>query len=134
MRSKDDECFGDRTNEDLDTDFDFEGNLALFDKDAIFSQIDGSSGHKAPHHSAPAEQKPQSYRHDENILEGKPVKYKQITAPQHVGKYYCTGKKKRFLINGILPTFRQSTSTPSLYFTSSQQCIIHELQEHQRSI
>ncbi|XP_037553523.1 enhancer of mRNA-decapping protein 3 [Nematolebias whitei] len=90
VRSKDDECFGDRTNKDLDTDFDFEGNLALFDKAAIFSQIDGSSGHKALHHSAPAEQKPQSYRHDENILEGKPVKYKQITVPQHGGKYYCT--------------------------------------------
>lgn len=99
MRSKDVKCFGDRTNEDLDTDFDFEGNLALFDKAAIFSQIDGSSGHKAPHHCTQAEQKPQSYRHDENILEGKPVEYKQITVPQHGGKYYCTGKKKMFPYN-----------------------------------
>ncbi|XP_017284200.1 enhancer of mRNA-decapping protein 3 [Kryptolebias marmoratus] len=90
VRSKDDECFGDGTNEDLDTDFDFEGNLALFDKAAVFSQIDGSNGHKAQRHSTQAELKPQSYRHNENILEGKPVVYRQITVPQHGGKDYCT--------------------------------------------
>ncbi|XP_047436292.1 enhancer of mRNA-decapping protein 3-like [Mugil cephalus] len=92
VRTKDDECFGDGTDEDLDTDFDFEGNLALFDKAAVFSQIDGSSSHgnKAQHHSTHVEQKPLSYRHDENILEGKPVTYRQITVPQHGGKEYCT--------------------------------------------
>ncbi|XP_042280865.1 enhancer of mRNA-decapping protein 3-like [Thunnus maccoyii] len=92
MRQKDDECFGDGTNEDLDTDFDFEGNLALFDKAAVFSKIDGTNSHssRAQHHSTQAEQKPLSYRHDENILEGKPVIYRQITVPQHGGKEYCT--------------------------------------------
>ncbi|XP_064169864.1 enhancer of mRNA-decapping protein 3-like [Anguilla rostrata] len=39
MKNKDDECFGDGMDEGLDTDFDFEGNLALFDKAAVFSQI-----------------------------------------------------------------------------------------------
>ncbi|XP_063342818.1 enhancer of mRNA-decapping protein 3-like [Pelmatolapia mariae] len=34
--------------------------------------------------------KTQAYRHDENILEGKPVTYRQITVPQHGGKEYCT--------------------------------------------
>ncbi|XP_008275865.1 enhancer of mRNA-decapping protein 3 [Stegastes partitus] len=92
VRSKDDECFGDGTDKDLDTDFDFEGNLALFDKAAIFSQIDGisSRNNKAQLHSTQAEQKPLSYRHDENILEGKPVIYRQITTPEHGGKEYCT--------------------------------------------
>ncbi|XP_028258031.1 enhancer of mRNA-decapping protein 3-like [Parambassis ranga] len=89
-RSKDDECFGGGTDEDLDTDFDFEGNLALFDKAAIFSQIKGNSSHRPQHHSTQAENKPVSYRHDENILEGKPVIYRQITVPQHGGKEYCT--------------------------------------------
>lgn len=91
-RSKDDECFGDGTDEDLDTDFDFEGNLALFDKAAVFSQMGGTSSHssRAQHHSTQSEQKPLSYRHDENILEGKPVIYRQITVPQHGGKEYCT--------------------------------------------
>ncbi|XP_039995030.1 enhancer of mRNA-decapping protein 3-like [Xiphias gladius] len=92
MRSKDDECFRDGTDEDLDTDFDFEGNLALFKKATVFSQIDGTSSHssRAQHHSKQAEQKPLYYRHDENILEGKPVIHRQITVPQHGGKEYCT--------------------------------------------
>uniref|UniRef100_A0A8C6PVR1 Enhancer of mRNA-decapping protein 3 n=1 Tax=Nothobranchius furzeri TaxID=105023 RepID=A0A8C6PVR1_NOTFU len=90
VRSKDDECFGDGTNENLDTDFDFEGNLALFDKAAVFSQIDGISDHRDQHHSTQVEQKAQSYRHDENILQAKPVIYRQITVPQSGGKEYCT--------------------------------------------
>ncbi|XP_023139820.2 enhancer of mRNA-decapping protein 3-like [Amphiprion ocellaris] len=92
VRSKDNECFGDGTDGDLDTDFDFEGNLALFDKAAVFSQIDGTSSHsnRTQHHSRQAEQKLLSYRHDENILEGKPVIYRQITTPEHGGKEYCT--------------------------------------------
>lgn len=94
MRSKDDECFGKKNDEDLDTDFDFEGNLALFDKAAVFSQIDGTSSSRAQHNSTQAEQKSLSYRHDENILEGKPVIYRQIRVPQHGGKEYCTGESK----------------------------------------
>lgn len=94
LRSKNDECFGERTDEDLDTDFDFEGNLALFDKAAVFSQIDGTRSHgsRAQHPSTQAEQKPLSYRHDENILEGKPIIYRQIRVPQLGGKEYCTGE------------------------------------------
>uniref|UniRef100_A0A1A7Z0N5 Enhancer of mRNA-decapping protein 3 n=1 Tax=Iconisemion striatum TaxID=60296 RepID=A0A1A7Z0N5_9TELE len=88
-RSKD-ECFGDGINENLDTDFDFEGNLALFNKAAVFSQIDGSSDRRAQHHGTQTEQKAQSYRHDENILQAKPVIYRQITVPQSGGKEYCT--------------------------------------------
>ncbi|CAJ1048746.1 enhancer of mRNA-decapping protein 3-like isoform X1 [Xyrichtys novacula] len=92
MRQKDDECFGDRTDEDLDTDFDFEGNLALFDKAAVFSQIDGTSSHisRSQQHSKQDEHRPQTYRHDENILEGRPIIYRQISVPQHGGKEYCT--------------------------------------------
>uniref|UniRef100_UPI0037E79EAD enhancer of mRNA-decapping protein 3-like n=1 Tax=Semicossyphus pulcher TaxID=241346 RepID=UPI0037E79EAD len=90
MRPKDDECFRDGAEEDLDTDFDFEGNLALFDKAAVFSQIDGTNGNRSQHLSAQGEHKHQNYRHDENILEVKPVAYRQITVPQHGGKEYCT--------------------------------------------
>uniref|UniRef100_A0A672I0R8 Enhancer of mRNA-decapping protein 3 n=1 Tax=Salarias fasciatus TaxID=181472 RepID=A0A672I0R8_SALFA len=89
-RSKDTECFGDGTDDDLDTDFDFEGNLALFDKAAVFSQISGNHGNRAQRPNAQAEQKTLSYRHDENILEGKPVTYRQITVPQSGGREFCT--------------------------------------------
>ncbi|XP_029354934.1 LOW QUALITY PROTEIN: enhancer of mRNA-decapping protein 3-like [Echeneis naucrates] len=92
LRSKNDECFGVGPDEDLDTDFDFEGNLKLFDKAAVFSQIDGTSSQRSrtQHHSTESGQKPLSYRHDENILEGKPVVYRQITVPQQEGKEYYT--------------------------------------------
>ncbi|XP_034725613.1 enhancer of mRNA-decapping protein 3-like isoform X2 [Etheostoma cragini] len=90
MRPKDDECFRGGTDELMDTDFDFEGNLALFDKAAVFSQIDGTTCNRAQPHSNQGEHKPLSYRHDENILEVKPVIYRQITVPQHGGKEYCT--------------------------------------------
>lgn len=94
MKNKDDECFGDGMDEVLDEDFDFEGNLALFDKAAVFSQIDSSErrGNGARSRGTPGEQTPSRYRHDENILEAKPVVYRQITVPQLSTKEYSTGK------------------------------------------
>lgn len=92
MRLRDDECFGADMDEGLDTDFDFEANLALFDKAAVFSQIDGTDCNGARSRGTPGGERgtPTRYRHDENILEVKPVVYRQITVPQHGGKEYCT--------------------------------------------
>ena len=96
MKNKDDECFGDGMDERLDTDFDFEGNLALFDKAAVFSEIDTSerrgNGVRSRGTPGPGTRTPSRYRHDENILEAKPIVYRQITVPQNSGKEYCTGK------------------------------------------
>lgn len=93
MKHRDDECFGDGMDEGLDTDFDFEGNLALFDKAAVFSEIDTSERRNgARSRGTPQEQTPSRYRHDENILEAKPIVYRQITVPQPGAKEYCTGK------------------------------------------
>ncbi|XP_042571372.1 enhancer of mRNA-decapping protein 3-like [Cyprinus carpio] len=92
MKNKDDECFGDGMEDVLDEDFDFEGNLALFDKAAVFSQIESSErrGNGARSRGTPGEQTPSRYRHDENILEAKPVIYRQITVPQNETKEYST--------------------------------------------
>ncbi|XP_062318464.1 enhancer of mRNA-decapping protein 3 [Osmerus eperlanus] len=92
MKQRDDECFGDGMEERLDTDFDFEGNLALFDKAAVFSQIDTSErrGNGTRSRGTPGEQTPSRYRHDENILEAKPIVYRQIDVPQPGAKEYCT--------------------------------------------
>lgn len=92
MKQRDDECFGDGMDEGLDTDFDFEGNLALFDKAAVFSQIDTSErrGNGTRSRGTPGEQTPSRYRHDENILEAKPIVYRQIDVPQPAAKEYCT--------------------------------------------
>ena len=93
MKQRDDECFGDAMDDGLDTDFDFEGNLALFDKAAVFSEIEGSDrrGNGTRSRGTPQEQTPTRYRHDENILENKPVVYRQIKVPQAGAKEYCTG-------------------------------------------
>ncbi|TMS05420.1 Enhancer of mRNA-decapping protein 3 [Larimichthys crocea] len=91
MKHRDDECFGDGMDDGLDTDFDFEGNLALFDKAAVFSEIDISERRNgARSRGTPQEQTPSRYRHDENILEAKPIVYRQITVPQPGAKEYCT--------------------------------------------
>ncbi|XP_055789073.1 enhancer of mRNA-decapping protein 3 [Salvelinus fontinalis] len=89
---RDDECFGNNMDDGLDTDFDFEGNLALFDKAAVFSQIAGSDrrGNVAQARGTPQEQQSSQYRHDKNILETKPVVYRQISVPQPGAKEYCT--------------------------------------------
>ncbi|MEQ2183703.1 enhancer of mRNA decapping [Goodea atripinnis] len=91
MKNRDDECFGDGMDDGLDTDFDFEGNLALFDKAAVFSEIDTTERRSgARSRGTPQDQTPTRYRHDENILEGKPVVYRQIVVPQPGPKEYCT--------------------------------------------
>ncbi|XP_051975827.1 enhancer of mRNA-decapping protein 3-like isoform X2 [Xyrauchen texanus] len=92
MKNKDDECFGDGMEDVLDEDFDFEGNLALFDKAAVFSQIESSErrGNGARSRGTPGEQTPSRYRHDENIIEAKPVIYRQITVPHPETKEYST--------------------------------------------
>ncbi|XP_063045314.1 enhancer of mRNA-decapping protein 3-like [Engraulis encrasicolus] len=90
-RVKDNECFGDATTEGLDADFDFEGNLALFDKAAVYSQMDrNGNSNGSRQRSTPGNPAVPSYRHDENVLEGQPVVYRQITVPQHGGKEFCT--------------------------------------------
>lgn len=92
MKHRDDECFGDGMDDGLDTDFDFEGNLALFDKAAVFSEIDTSERRNgARSRGTPQEQTPSRYRHDENILEAKPIVYRRINVPQPGAKEYCTG-------------------------------------------
>ncbi|KAM6937133.1 enhancer of mRNA-decapping protein 3 [Xenentodon cancila] len=91
MKHRDDECFGDGVDDGLDTDFDFEGNLALFDKAAVFSEIDTSEQRNgARSRGTPQDQTPSRYRHDENILESKPIVYRQIIIPQPGTKEYCT--------------------------------------------
>ncbi|XP_069480423.1 enhancer of mRNA-decapping protein 3 isoform X2 [Ambystoma mexicanum] len=90
LKSKDDECFGDELEEILDTDFDFEGNLALFDKAAVFEEIETHEKHGGARSRGTPNDRPSRYRHDENILESEPIIYRPIIVPQQTGKEYCT--------------------------------------------
>nr|XP_047937508.1 enhancer of mRNA-decapping protein 3 isoform X2 [Anser cygnoides] len=90
MKSKDDECFGDDIDEIPDTDFDFEGNLALFDKAAVFEEIETYERRSGTRSRGTPSEKPARYRHDENILESEPIVYRRIVVPQNANKEFCT--------------------------------------------
>nr|XP_060611504.1 enhancer of mRNA-decapping protein 3 isoform X1 [Anolis sagrei ordinatus] len=89
MKNKDDECFGDDIEEIPDTDFDFEGNLALFDKAAVFEEIETFERKSGTRSRGTPNERSARYRHDENILESEPIVYRRITVPQ-ASKEFCT--------------------------------------------
>uniref|UniRef100_UPI00358F9D7B enhancer of mRNA-decapping protein 3 isoform X2 n=1 Tax=Myxine glutinosa TaxID=7769 RepID=UPI00358F9D7B len=82
-RDKSDDCFADDLDNLLDTEFDFEGNLALFDKAAVFQEI-------ASHEKCNGVAQRVKYRHDENILEPQPAVFRQISVPEQSKMEYCT--------------------------------------------
>lgn len=63
-------------------DFDFEGNLALFDKQAIWNKIDADQKPDVVRQTGHVTKN--NYRHDENILISKPVGHRQIKT-KHAG-------------------------------------------------
>lgn len=74
------DCFS-APSESYLQDFDFEKNLALFDKKAVFEEIESSN----PELTKVVEtKKPQKYRFDENVLQSAPVVYQQIKVPKSV--------------------------------------------------
>lgn len=109
MKNKDDECFGDDIEEIPDTDFDFEGNLALFDKAAVFEEIDTYERRSGARSRGIPNERPARYRHDENILESEPIVYRRITVPHGVSKEFCTGKLTPHPAGSSPPT-------PTLFF------------------
>lgn len=70
----------------MNEDFDFEKNLALFDKQAVFNKIDGKKVEKQIKKNAR-----KNYRHDENILASTPTNSRQITMKNHsTNQYFVT--------------------------------------------
>jgi len=83
MRQQQQQTFGSEADDPLlHEDFDFEGNLALFDKQAIWDDIE--STHQKPDvvrhavHVHKQQHQEKKYRHDENILASKPLQLRQI--------------------------------------------------------
>ncbi|XP_022215569.2 enhancer of mRNA-decapping protein 3 [Drosophila obscura] len=89
----------------LQTEFDFEGNLALFDKQAIWENIESTRPDTArqavKHHHQPE----QKYRHDENILASKPLQLRQIESIFDGSKDFVTDDG---LIIPTIPAFVRS--------------------------
>lgn len=87
---RDEECFNiPIDNSILENDFDFEKNLALFDKQAIFEEINAHT--KAdPIRLVDCNRREQRYRCDENVLEGETFVSNQITVPCNVERVFVT--------------------------------------------
>ncbi|XP_050500328.1 enhancer of mRNA-decapping protein 3 [Diabrotica virgifera virgifera] len=85
---RDEECFGSPMEQsNIGKDFDFEKNLALFNKQAIWDEINAQKPDVVKHIDA---RKPTKYRHDENIISTIPTSYRQITVPKQDFCEYVT--------------------------------------------
>ncbi|KAB0804038.1 hypothetical protein PPYR_01008 [Photinus pyralis] len=83
---RDELCFGSPL-ENIGKDFDFEKNLALFDKQAIWDEINSQK----PDVVRQTDKKNgNKYRHDENVLATVPTVYRQITVPKQEFCEYVT--------------------------------------------
>jgi len=98
QRQKDEDCFGQgggALNEEekrlIEEDFDFEKNLAMFDKDLVMREIDAELANKPDIvrlvHCNRRQPEPK-YRNDENVLAGITAEYRQITTGEaDIGEY-----------------------------------------------
>ena len=98
------ETFGTPVNDPtMDEDFDFEKNLALFDKQAVWEKIDHQLSGSKPdllHHQGSGQnsygyqrqqhQSQPKYRHDENILQSAPTQYRQIVVDYNSSRDYVS--------------------------------------------
>ncbi|XP_075215897.1 enhancer of mRNA-decapping protein 3 [Lycorma delicatula] len=75
---RDEACFGEPINDIIKKDFDFEKNLALFNKKAIYDEINAQRPDLVRQTDKQA-----NYRHDESVLASSPAQYRQITVPPH---------------------------------------------------
>ncbi|XP_074650254.1 enhancer of mRNA-decapping protein 3-like [Tubulanus polymorphus] len=86
-----DDCFSAPVESFLE-EFDFEKNLALFDKQAIFEEIENNMKPDVVRNTD--KRAPTKYRCDENVLPSGPVIYQQIKIPQQfiADKQYVTDR------------------------------------------
>lgn len=90
------------TDPTMEEDFDFEKNLALFDKQAVWEKINqmnsgkpdllhhqAMGGHSGYHGNSRQQSQPK-YRHDENILQSQPTQYRQIEVDYNSSRDYVS--------------------------------------------
>ena len=73
--------------------FDFEKNLALFDKQAVFEEIENTGGNPAVVRLNDKRESAK-YKYDENVLKGAPTRYSQIKLPTKSDMEFVTGNSK----------------------------------------
>lgn len=83
----------------MDEEFDFEKNLALFDKQAIWHEIDSTQKPDLVRQTIQTKKK--NFRHNENVLVSKPIGYRQIKINYSSEQIFATDDGL------IIPSIRQ---------------------------
>ncbi|XP_070543498.1 uncharacterized protein [Ptychodera flava] len=113
MRARDAACFSAPIDDTYMTEFDFEKNLALFDKAAIFEEINKTQS-KDDLTLEMINKKKKNYRHDENVL-SQSLMIEDIVVPHSIGQ------KTYNSTNGVrVPTI--SNELREKIFQSSEKC------------
>ncbi|PNF24120.1 hypothetical protein B7P43_G03248 [Cryptotermes secundus] len=99
---RDEACFGTPIDSILDQDFDFEKNLALFNKQAVYDEINAQRPDIVRH--ADTSRRSQKYRHNENVIASVPAMYRQVVVPAPGLKEYVTDDG--LVIPSIMPDLR----------------------------
>ncbi|CAL7936515.1 unnamed protein product [Xylocopa violacea] len=86
---RDEHTFGTPIDQSLNQDFDFEKNLALFDKEAVWQEIN-SLKPDIVRQSENNKGTSGRYRHDENVIVSEPTVFRQIVVPGAGEKEYVT--------------------------------------------
>ncbi|KAK0168408.1 hypothetical protein PV327_002211 [Microctonus hyperodae] len=86
QQERDEQAFGTPIDQSLNQDFDFEKNLALFNKEAVWQEINSQK----PDIVRQSEHNRGKYRHDENVIVSKPATYRQIIVPANDEREYVT--------------------------------------------
>ncbi|XP_050535796.1 enhancer of mRNA-decapping protein 3 [Daktulosphaira vitifoliae] len=84
-KERNDACFGVSLDNIVKEDFDFEKNLALFNKKAFYNKL-----HKKPDLVPQEKISNNKYKHNENVLHSTPVKFRQVTVPSPAVNEYIT--------------------------------------------
>lgn len=113
--------------ESLEEDFDFEGNLALFDKKEIFKEIDnehifGIKGSQKPDLVRQLYKPEEKYRHDENVIESMLMQFKNVQLEFKPKQEYTTDepgigecKMREPHKNQIIINFKLFSSSRAVY-------------------
>ncbi|KAJ8716927.1 hypothetical protein PYW08_005326 [Mythimna loreyi] len=79
-RRRNEACFGELADAELDNDFDFEGNLALFNKRALWEELRNAHKPDVVRHADDVGK----FRHDENVLAAAPAPRRAIVVPDEL--------------------------------------------------
>ena len=83
-RTPREDCFSAPAESILNDEFDFEKNLAMFDKQAVFEEIE-HTGYPGMVMRACERGRDAKFKNDENVLPSKPIVFNQIQVPNSVG-------------------------------------------------